>query len=66
MKITDLTPYRKYVDDFDLTEKQKLEWVNAVYEIVESIFDMHLNPTLSEPLRNTRPSKAESNSKNGT
>jgi hypothetical protein len=66
MRITDLTPYRKYVDDFVLTEKQKLEWVNAVYEIVESIFDMHLDQPLSEPLRNTRPSKAEANSKNGS
>ena len=25
MKITDLTPYRKHVDQFDLTEEQKLE-----------------------------------------
>ncbi len=40
--ITDLTPYRKYVDQFDLNEEQKLEWANAVLMIVESIFDMHL------------------------
>jgi hypothetical protein len=40
--ITDLTPYRKYVDDFDLTDEQKLELVNALYMIIESIFDQHL------------------------
>lgn len=40
--ITDLTPYRKYVDDFDLTEEQKLELVNSLYMIIESIFDQHL------------------------
>lgn len=40
--ITDLTPYRKYVDQFDLTEEQKLDLVNAVWMIVESIFDQHL------------------------
>ena len=37
--ITDLTPYRQYVDQFDLTEEQKLELVNAVWSIVESIYD---------------------------
>lgn len=37
--ITDLTPYRKYVDKFDLTEDQKLELVNALSTIVETIYD---------------------------
>ncbi len=37
--ITDLTPYRKYVDKFDLTEEQKLELVNAVWVILENYFD---------------------------
>jgi hypothetical protein len=40
--ITDLTPYREFVDKFDLTEEQKLELVNAVWMIVESIYDYHL------------------------
>lgn len=48
--ITDLTPYRKYVDQFDLSEAQKLEWVNAMLMIVESVFDMHLG-TAPVPLR---------------
>lgn len=41
--ITDLTPYRKHVDQFDLTEEEKLELVNSVWMIVESIFDHHLS-----------------------
>lgn len=40
--ITDLTPYRQYVDKFDLTEQQKLELVNALNTIVERIYDHHL------------------------
>ncbi len=40
--ITDLTPYRKHVDQFDLTEEQKLDLVNAVWMIVDSVFDYHL------------------------
>lgn len=39
--ITDITPYRKHVDQFDLTEEQKVELVNAVAMIVESIYDRH-------------------------
>ena len=40
--ITDLTPYRKYVDQFDLTEEQKLELVNAVWVILENYFKQQL------------------------
>lgn len=40
--ITDLTPYRKYVDQFDLTEEQKLELVNAVWTTLENYFDQQL------------------------
>lgn len=40
--ITDLTAYRKHVDQFDLTEEQKLELVNAVWMIVDSVFDQQL------------------------
>lgn len=43
--ITDLTPYRSFVDQLDLSEEQKLNWANAVLMIVESIFDMHLGTT---------------------
>ncbi|MEJ0010250.1 MAG: hypothetical protein WDN72_06900 [Alphaproteobacteria bacterium] len=39
MIITDLTPYRKYVDAFDISEKQKLELVNALWVLAESILD---------------------------
>ena len=52
LMIADLTPYRKYVDQFDLTEEQKLEWVNAMLMIVESIFDKHLG---SDPLSHSNP-----------
>ena len=40
--ITDLTPYRKHVDQFDLTEEQKLELVNAVWVTLENYFDQQL------------------------
>ncbi len=39
--ITDLTPYRKHVDQFDLTEAQKLDLVNALRAIVDNLFDQH-------------------------
>lgn len=40
--ITDLTPYRKHVDQFDLTEQQKLDLVNSLWMIVDSIFDSQM------------------------
>jgi hypothetical protein len=40
--ITDLSPYRQYVDQFDLTEEEKLELVNAVWMLVDNIYDYHL------------------------
>lgn len=55
--ITDLTPYRKYVDQFDLTEEQKLELVNAVWMIVESIYDYHLGIN-QLVLKGKRPQKS--------
>lgn len=39
--ITDLTPYRKHVDQFDLTEAQKLDLVNALRAIVDNLFDQY-------------------------
>jgi len=41
MIVTDLTPYRQYVDVFDITEKQKLELVNVLWAIVDNILDQH-------------------------
>lgn len=40
--ITDLTPYRKHVDQFDLTDAQRLDLVNALWMIVDSIFDSQM------------------------
>ena len=40
--ITDISPYREYVDQFDLTEEQKVELVNAVWVILENYFDQRL------------------------
>ena len=40
--ITDITPYRQYVDQFDLTEQQKIELVNAVWTTLENYFDQQL------------------------
>lgn len=40
--ITDLTPYRKHVYQFDLTEEEKIELVNAVWKLVDSVLDCHL------------------------
>lgn len=40
--ITDRTPYRQYVDTFDLTEEQKLELVNAIWVMLENYFDQQL------------------------
>lgn len=37
MAITDLTPFRQYVDAFDITEEQKLELVNTVYGVAKTI-----------------------------
>jgi hypothetical protein len=40
--ITDLTPYRQHVDQFDLSEQEKLELVNAVWMLVENLYDHQL------------------------
>lgn len=37
--ITDLTPYRQYVDHFDMTDEQKLELVNLMQLVAEQILD---------------------------
>lgn len=58
--ITDLTPYRKYVDDFDLTDEQKLELVNALYMIIESIFDQQDRNGCPQDSHSTNPRRAKS------
>jgi hypothetical protein len=40
MIVTDLEPYREYVDCFDISEKQKLELINALWVLAENILDM--------------------------
>lgn len=44
-KITDLTPYRKYLDAFDLTEEDKLELVNTLQLIIQKVLDEELGIT---------------------
>lgn len=39
MAITDLAPYRKYLDEFDLTDEQKLDLVNAMQTLAQIIVD---------------------------
>lgn len=39
MKITDLEPYRPHIDNFDLTEEQKIELVNAIKQIARMVLD---------------------------
>jgi hypothetical protein len=45
MPITDLEPYRPYIDAFDLTEEQKLELVNTIVTIAEVILDKKFRST---------------------
>ena len=35
----DINKYRKYVDDYDLTEEQKSEMLNSIWSIMESFVD---------------------------
>lgn len=39
--ITDLSPYRQYLDDFDLTDEQKLALVNDLRTFAQVIVDKH-------------------------
>lgn len=39
MKTLDINKYRKYVDDYDLTEEQKVELLQTVWSIMESFVD---------------------------
>jgi hypothetical protein len=54
--ITDLRPYRKYVDCFDISERQKLELVNTLWVLAQNILDEQFGlnqiefPTLKQEL----------------
>ena len=39
MPLQDITPYRKFVDGFDLTEEQKVELIHTVWNMMESFVD---------------------------
>lgn len=41
MAITDLTPYRQYLDEFDLTDEQKLDLVNTLETLAYILVDKH-------------------------
>lgn len=41
MSVIDLESYRHYLDEFDMTDSQKFELVNAIHVIVESVLDEH-------------------------
>lgn len=39
MPLTDITPYRKYVDQMNLTESQKVELIHTVWKVMECYAD---------------------------
>ena len=39
MTIDDLEPYRPYIDNFDLTEEQKLELLNTLEVLAQMVLD---------------------------
>lgn len=43
MTIDDLEPYRPYIDNFDLTEEQKLELINTLEVITQMVLDKEFN-----------------------
>lgn len=49
MKITDLEPYRPHIDNFDLTEEQKLELLNTLAEIAERILERRFKSFKNKP-----------------
>lgn len=66
MAITDLEPFRPYIDNFDLTEEQKLELVNTLAMMAETVLDKHFlrnRPDLS--VSSQKPVDAFKASSNG-
>jgi hypothetical protein len=49
MKITDLEPYRPHIDNFDLTEEQKIELVEAIHQIAHLVLDKRFIEYLQKP-----------------
>jgi len=46
-QITDLSPYRQHVDQFDMSDEQKLELVNLMQMVAEQILDQQFQ--LNQP-----------------
>lgn len=66
MAITDLEPFRPHIDRFDLTEEQKLELVNTIVTMAETVLDKHFRinrPDLS--VFRQKPVDASEASSNG-
>ena len=40
--IDDLSPYSRYLDGCDMTEQEKLDFVNALHSVVQQIVDKNL------------------------
>ncbi len=61
MIITNLTPYREYVNASDITEKQKMELVNALWVLAEEILDqqfgLNTHAELNQKSRKSKMSK---------
>ncbi|MDB2414230.1 hypothetical protein N9W34_00485 [Rickettsiales bacterium] len=47
MTIDDLEPYRPYIDNFDLTEEQKLELLNTLEVMARVVLDRHFKDLMS-------------------
>ena len=53
----DINKYRKYVDEFDLTEEQKVELLQTVWSIMENFVDTAFNQHPVEQCHNRLPEK---------
>ncbi len=62
--LTDVTPYRKYVDQFDISEEKKLELIHSVWNMMQSVVDeafgkhpaQLVKSDSSKPLQKSKPS----------
>ncbi len=46
--ITDLTPYRQYLEGFDLTDEETLDFVNSMLGIALGLVDDHFKETQNQ------------------
>ncbi len=62
----DLTPFRPYIDNFDLTEEQKIELVTTIIMMVDTVLDSHfrMNRTYLS-VYSQKPVDASATSSNG-